>query len=309
MTITVYPDVVLDECIFLAGGAAGTSTRQNDRTSNQGGFVTANAIRDVTLRTWALGVKPMPVPDWMEIEGVYEITDGGAFGFLILDPKDQFIDFSNGGMLGQMLGVDNGVAGFGNGTPNYVICKIYRARSSTRSKARALTRFVDTPTLERAGVPVVYGTGAGQVSIAAGPQVITFVADASANITGMTLGTSTVVALASALSGLVVGGRLWLEGVTGTDAAFFNQQSFTITAITGSTYTLALNSTGKSISVTGTGKKYPQPNEALVAAAQFYVPVQFAADDLDWDFIRPDEDVDNRLIAAQSVSLVEIREI
>lgn len=312
MSVTVYSDVVLDECIFLANGAAGAGTRQNDRSSNQAGYVTVNAIRDVTLRTYTLGVKAMPVSDWMEIEGVYEVTDAGAFGFLILDPKDQFIDATNGGLLGQMLGVDNGTFSRGNGTPNYVVAKVYKARSSSRLKARAVTRFVANPVIKRGASTVAYGAGAGQIAMGdgtTGPQVVTFVADASSTITGMTLGASTVVALSSALSGLVVGGMLWLDGVTGTDAAFFNLQAFTITAITGSTYTLALNSTGKSITVSGTGRKFPQPSETLTAAAQFYVPVQFGSDDLDWDFIKPDEDVDSRLIAAQSVSLVEIREV
>jgi hypothetical protein len=307
--IVVLDDVILDECVFLASGA-GRQSRQNDRTANQGGFATVNVVRDVTLRQFMLGVKAMPVAEWKEIEGVYEITDAGAYGFLVKDPKDQIVSESEGALQGYMSGVEFGTPGFGNGTPNYGLRKLYKAKSSTRTRGRPITRPNGTPAIERGGTPVTYGVAAGNAALSTAPVYVTFVADASQNVSSVTVGATTQVTLAAALSGLVIGGRLWLQDLTGADAALLNNKSHAITNITGGSsniYTLSTNTAGKTITAAGTGKKYPQPDEALTWSGAFYVPVQFANDDMDWDLVRPG-DIDERLVTGMSVTLIEIRE-
>ena len=307
--IVVLEDVILDECIFLAA-ASGRQSRQNDRTANQGGFATVNVVRDVTLRQFNLGVKAMLVEDWKEIEGVYEVTDAGAYGFLIKDPKDQEVLTSEGVLQGYMSGVEFGTAGFGNGTPTYGLRKLYKAQSSTRTRARPITRPNSTPAIKRGGTPVAYGVAAGNAALSTAPVYVTFVADASRTVTAVTVGATTQVTLASSIAGLVVGGRLWLQDLTGADAALLNSMSHQIAAITGgglNVYTLATNTAGKTITAAGTGKKYPQPDEALTWTGTFYVPVQFSTDDIDWDVVRPG-DLDERLITGLSVTLIEIRE-
>jgi hypothetical protein len=304
--MVVYEDVILDERVFLAG-ANGSNMRQNDRTINQGGYVSVNAVRDVTLRQFQLGVKPMEVDLWQEIEGVYEITDSGVFGFLVKDPKDQVVDTAEGAFQGYMSGVEFGVPGFGNGTPTYGFRKIYKARSSTRTKARALTRLNGTPSMYRGGTPLVEGASAGNVSVSAGPSYITFAADASRSVSAVTVGVTTQITLSSAITGFVVNGRLWLQDLTGADAALLNNMSHQITVIAGAAYTIATNTAGKTITAAGTGKKYPQPDEALTWTGEFYVPVQFAEDSIDWDLVRPGAFGD-RLVSAPAVTLVEIRE-
>jgi hypothetical protein len=307
--IVVYSDVIVPYSVLRAG-ATGKLTRQNDRTVNQGGYATANVVRDVTMRQYTLGVKPMALEDWERVQGAYEVTDAGAFGMLLEDPTDSRVGAAEGLMAGYMSGVEFGAIGAGNGTPLYGLRKLYKAFSSTRSRARIVTRPKATPSMLRDGSPVVVGVAAGNVSLSAGPVYVTFVPDATRSITAVTAGATTQVTLASAIPGFVVGGRLWLQGLTGTDAALLNNMSHQIAAITGgglNVYTLATNTAGKTITAAGQGHKYPQPNESLTWSGDFYVPVQFADNDMDWDFLLHGE-YDRRLIAGPSVPLVEIRE-
>lgn len=309
MSVIVYDDVILDECVFLAG-ATGTQMRLNDRSINQGGYATVNAVRDVTLRMFNFGAKPMYIEFWKEVEGCYEVTDAGAFGFLVKDPKDQSFD-GMGSLQGYMLGAEFGSPGFGNGGPVYGVRKGYKSLSSSRVKYRPITRPNGAWTFTRGGSPVTVGIGAGNIALSSAPVYVTFVADASRAVSSVTVGATTVVTLASAIPGLVIGGRLWLDTLSGADAALLNDQSHAITNITGgglNVYTLSTNTAGKTISAgSGQGRKYPQPDEALTAAGDFYVPVQFATDNLDWDIVKPGP-FSQRLVQGPQCSLVEIRE-
>ena len=168
MTIVVYPDVIVPSNVIKAG-ASGRQTRQNLRTTNQGGFASVNAIRDVTLREFSLGVKPMSLDAWAQIEAMYEVTDAGTFGMLLADPKDSVVTSSQGALIGYMTGVENGVYGFGNGTPLYGLRKLYV--SGSRAKARAITRPNSTPALLRNGSAVTVGVAAGNVSLSAAPRL------------------------------------------------------------------------------------------------------------------------------------------
>lgn len=306
MSIVVYDDVILDECVFLAG-ATGAQTRLNDRSFNQGGYATVNAVRDVTLRQFNFGAKPMSINFWNEVEGCYEVTDAGTYGFLVKDPKDQDIGVL-GALQGYMLGAEFGSPRFGNGGPLYGVRKGYKALSSSRIKYRPITRPNGTWSVTRGGSPVTVGVAAGNIAFSAGPTFITFVADASRSVSSVAVGAATSVTLASAIPGLVIGGRLWLDTLSGADAALLNNQSHQISNIVGAVYTLATNTAGKTITAgSGQGRKYPQPDEALAVTGSFYVPVQFATDNLDWDIVRPGP-FGSRLVQGPAVGLVEIRE-
>lgn len=308
--IVVYSDVIVPYSVLRAG-ATGKLSRQNDRTVNQGGYATANVIRDVTMRQYTLGVKPMLLEDWERVQGAYEVTDAGAYGMLLEDPTDSKVGTTEGALMGYMAGVESGTVGFGNGTPLYGLRKLYTAFTSTRKRARIITRPKGTPALLRGGSPVTVGAAAGNVGFSAAPVYATFVADATRTVSAITVGATTQVTLSSAIAGLVIGGRLWLQGLTGADAALLNNLSHQITAISGgglNVYTLATNTAGKTITAgSGQGHKYPQPDETLTWSGDFYVPVQFANDDMDWDFLLHGE-YDRRLIAGPSVPLIEIRE-
>lgn len=305
MTIEVLADVILSERAIMAG-VSGSLTRQNARGANLAGYATANAVRDQTIRQYEIGTKPMKTAYWAEIEGIYEITDAGAFGFLMLDPKDQVVTV--GGLQGYMLGVEIGVPGFGNGGPLYGLRQMKKSASSSRTKARVVTRPKEAPAMLRGGTPVIVGAGAGQVSLSAAPVFVSFAPDVTRTVDSVTVGATTQVNLSAAIAGLIVGGRLWLQGLTGTDAALLNNLSHEITGIASDVYTLATNTAGKTISATGgAAHKYPQPDEALTWTGTFYVPVQFADDEMNWDMLRPGH-FEDRLVAGNSIRLLEVRE-
>ncbi|MNX55087.1 hypothetical protein D3C86_858360 [compost metagenome] len=304
--ITVLSDVIIPQSVVMAG-IVGRTTRRNDRSFNQGGYATANVVRDVTMREYTMGVKPMLLALWEAIMGIYEVTDAGAYGMLLEDPVDAVVTAAQGALIGYMTGVQAGVTGYGNGTPNYSLQKVYTAHGSTRKRARDITRPKGAPAILRGGTPVIVGGAAGNIALSAGPVKVTFVADVSQNVTAVTVGATTQVSLASAIAGFVVGGRLWLQDLLGADSVLLNNRSHEITNIAGSVYTLATNTAGKTITAGGTGKKYPQPDETLTWSGGFYVPVQFANDAMDWDLARPGKYAE-RLIDGPTVPLIEIRE-
>lgn len=305
MSINVLSDVIVPNSVLLAG-LDGTNSRKNDRTKNPAGYASVNVVRDETLRAWQIATQPMFVGDLQAIVGLHEVTDAGAFGMLLEDPIDSVVTPAQGALLGYMSGVESGVVGFGNGTPTYGFRKLYTAYGSTRKKARIVTRPKGTPSLLRGGSPVTLGVAAGNAAISAGPSYVTFVADATRTVSAVTVGATTQVTLNSAI-GVVIGGRLWLQDLTGADASLLNNQSHQVTSVVGAVYTLATNTAGKTITAAGQGHKYPQPDETLTWSGTFYVPVQFRSDDLEWQLeVGGPRDV--RMVSVPSTYLDEIRE-
>lgn len=307
--IVVYEDLIFPQDILL-DALSGTAGRKNDRGMNQAGFAYANVVRDITMRTWQIAIEPLFVRQLQEVFAINEVTDYGAFGFLLEDPIDSTVTAAQGALIGYLAGVQYGVSGYGNGTPNYSLQKVYTARGSTRKRARDITRPKGTPAILRGGSPVVVGVAAGNIALSAGPVKVAFVADASRTVTAVTVGATTQITLATAIPGFVVGGRLWLQDLTGADAALLNSLSHEITAITGgglNVYTLAINTAGKTITAAGSGKKYPQPDEALTWSGPFYVPVQFRDDELAWE-LTAGGSPGIRMATIPSTYLDEIRE-
>lgn len=308
MTIQVLSDVIFPQNVLLSA-LSGSNSRKNVRTKNQGGFASVNAVNDVTERHWQIAVEPMYVSDLQAIIGIHEVTDAGAYGMLLEDPIDSVVTASQGALIGYMTGVENGVFGFGNGTPNYGFRKLYTASGSTRQKARIVTRPKGTPAVLRGGAAVTVGASAGNIAISAGPSYVTFVPDATRTVSSITVGATTQVTLSSAISGLVTTtGKLWLQGLTGADAALLNNLAHTITNIAGAVYTLSTNTAGKTITAgSGQGHKYPQPTETLTWSGQFYVPVNFRDDELAWE-LEAGGPRDLRMVTVPSTYLDEIRE-
>jgi hypothetical protein len=305
MTIQIK-NIVMPESV-LVSALSGTRMRKNTRTQNVGGYATVNADRDWTQRRWQVATQPLALALASSIIGIYEATDAGTFGFLIFDPVDSTVSAAEGLLQGLMLGAEFGSAGFGNGCPTYGFRKVYIANGSILGGTNPITRPYGTPAVTRGGSPVTVGVAAGNIGLSAGPVYVTFVADASANVNAITPGATTSVTLASALAGLAIGGRLWLQDLTGTHASLLNSQSHQITNIVGATYTLATNTAGKTITAAGTGKKYPQPTEALGWSGSYYVPVHFRDDDLEWELFHGGP-APARLVSFTSCYLDEVRE-
>lgn len=125
MPIIVFSDVLLPNSV-IAAGVRGKNMRLNSRVPTDSGFEAVNIVWSQTLRQFEIGIAPMSVAQWQAIETLHEITEGGAYGFLMEDPKDQRV--STGGVVEE---VDTGV---------YQLYKRYTDPVSTRTKDRKITR-------------------------------------------------------------------------------------------------------------------------------------------------------------------------
>lgn len=308
MALTVLNDVVMPNNVIHAG-VRGKNMRNNTRSISQSGYQQVNINWSRTLRQYELGIVPMTVAQWQAIEGLHEVTEGGAYGFLMLDPKDQSALITEGLMQPMSGSTLVGTVGQGYGVPTLQLYKRYTSAGSTRTKDRKITRPKATPTLKRAGSTVTLGAGAGQAAINYDTGLVTFVADTSEAITSVAVGASTVLNFAvgtGIVAALGVGDRVYITGISGTAAATLNSLSHAITAkgatsLTVSTVTTGLTATG------GTAFKYPQTSDAMTWSGSFYVPVHFMDDSIDWDMVRSGP-ADTRLLAGPSVVLQEVRE-
>ena len=205
MAITVYADIVLSDRIIRAG-IRGRQMRRNARTQTSNGRMQANVLWSQTLREYEVGIVPMKVGRWQELENIFEVTDGGAYGFLLQDPKDNTVTTATG--------IIKRTSGTYQMYKRYAVGNRYVDRKITRPIAGA-TIYVDGGV-----VAATYSTTTGVVT--------------------------------------------WSESPGGDD-----------------TYTWA---------------------------GSFYTPVHFQSDQIDWEMVRPDPDVADRLIAGPTSVLQEIRE-
>jgi len=287
----------------------GRNRRRNTRTMAANGQGKINIDWARTLREYELGIVPMRAASWQTIEGLHEVTEGGAYGFLMRDPKDSSVAAADGLLYPYNSGL-LGAIGLGYGVPSYRLYKRYTSVGSTRTKDRAITRPMATPVLLRGGIAVTHGASAGNIAIDYDTGAVTFVADSSSTVTAFTAGATTQITLTAALSGVAVGERLYLSGLLGTSATTLNGLSHAITAITGgglNVYTLSVSTTGLTWTGSGSGYAYPQSTETLTWSGNFYVPVHFANDDIDWELVAAGQS-DIRFLAGPSVVLHEVRE-
>ena len=311
MALIVYADVILPNSV-IAAGVRGRQLRRNTRSVNQGGFNSINVVWQRTLRQFDLGITPMLPAQWQALEALFEVTDAGAFGFLMEDPKDS--STSGGGVLQPLgpTGLPVGTVGLGFGVPAYRVAKRYTSIGSSRTKDRAITRpRLAGFALLRDAAPVSIGVAAGNIALDTTTGIVTFVPDATSAATSITAGATTQVVTTTNPGTLIAGQRLFLSGFAGAGAPLVNGLSHVINTVTGSgpfTFTLATVTTGAAITVgAGQGARYPQASQALTWSGNFFVPVHFANDEIDWDMVRSGSP-DARLIVGPTVTLMEVRE-
>lgn len=306
MPLTIYSDVIMPNSLISAG-VRGKNIRMNERSQNQAGFDTVNIIWNKTLRQYELGTVPLSVDLWQTLEGLHEVTEGGAYGFLLEDPKDCSVV---GGLLYPVVaGAVGGTIGFGYGVPTMKMYKRYTSAGSTRIKDRQITRPRAPSALTRGGMAVTLGAAAGNASVDADTGTVTFVADASQALSSVTVGASTVLNFANGtgmVAAMSVGERVYLTGITGTAATALNSLSHVISAKGATSLTVSTSTAGLTAAA-GTAFKYPQASEALGWSGRFYVPVHFMEDSIDWDLVSAGQS-DQRLMAGPSVVLIEVRE-
>jgi hypothetical protein len=294
--VQILNTIILPESVIQAAGVRGRQKRSNIRTINQGGFVDITVVWDTTLRDFEIGYIPMALEHWHTIEGLFEATDGGAYGFLMSDPKDQTTG-------GQGVMFPQATAG------QFRLGKRYTSVGSLVTRDRYINRPKAGLIIRRNGTPVSAGIAPGQIAINMDTGRVTFVADATRTVTAVTVGSTTQITLATALPSMAIGGRVFLTGFAGADAALLNNLYHSITNIAGTVYTLSTNTAGKVITAgaPALAAKYPQPAESLSWEGGFYVPVQFAEDALGWEMPRPGP-YDGRIVSGQSLMLLEVRE-
>jgi uncharacterized protein (TIGR02217 family) len=301
MPIQVLSDVVLPESLIRTG-IAGKNVRNNTRSISGSGFASINVNWSRTLRQFELGIKPMGLEQWQEIEALHEVTEGGAFGFLMQDPKDFTCALDDGFLVAEADGVEIGSIGLGFGVPFYRLRKRYTAIGGSRVHYRAITRPQEFIAVQRNGstvsAAVNYDTG-----------TVSFTADASQAIQAITTGTTTVLTFADELgmiAAMSTGQRVYVSGVTGTAASILNNKSHVVLSKFENTMTIDVN-TATLAAGDGTAAKYPQTTDALTWVGKFYVPVHFANDAIDWELLLGGVE-DGRIVAGQSVLLQEVRE-
>lgn len=309
MSVTVLNDVIFPRQIIEVG-VRGQNRRRNQRTENQAGFMQITRVWSRTLREYEVGIAPLTTEQWATLEGLHEVTEGGAFGMLMRDPKDSSVTAAQGKMQGFAGSQLVGTMGQGYGVPVYRLFKRYSAYGTSRTHDRRISRPISAITVTRGGSPVTVGAGAGQISINYDTGAVTFNADASQDVQSVTVGASTVLNFSNGtgiVAAMSVGERVYLSGISGTAATVLNSLSHEVTAKGATSLTISAVTTGLT-ATGGTAERYPQASEALAWSGSFYVPVHFRDDFIDWEIVRGGPSESGRLLAGPAVVLVEIRE-
>lgn len=145
MAIEVFDDVILPNSV-IAAGVRGKNMRLNSRVTTDSGAESVNVIWTKTIRQYEIGIAPMRVDQWQAIEAIHEITDGGAFGFLMQDPKDNHVT------AGGFFEVIDPPEGASPGVAYYQLMKRYTDPVSGRTKDRKITRPKGTILVYESGV-------------------------------------------------------------------------------------------------------------------------------------------------------------
>jgi uncharacterized protein (TIGR02217 family) len=251
--------------------------------------------RDARIVAWSqarikfeVGRRAMNASDTASLDAFFRAVKGRAYGFRIKDWTD-YTDGGNGVLTAQStIGV-------------YQLGKLYTqgALSETRTIAKPVA---GTVVINRNGA--AYGAS---YSLDTTTGLATLQPLASQSITGVTVGSTTQVTLAAAISGLAVGGNLYLTGLGGANAGTLNGQQWPITAISGSTYTLNVNTTGLTITASGNGQMYPQPTDTLAWSGQFDVPARFDVDEMKKQIMDRNGPNGDLLVDWGSIPIIEVR--
>lgn len=164
MSITVYSDAILKNTT-LSSGVSGKTFRMNTRVQMETGTATVNSNWSQSLRQYELASVPRTIDQWREIEALYEITKGGAYGFLVEDPKDSKVT-STQGKCSLVSGA------------TYQLLKRYTFTGSSQYYDRIITRPKST------GLTVTYnGSPAPSYTLDVTTGRITFTGGAVADVT------------------------------------------------------------------------------------------------------------------------------
>ena len=210
---------------------------------------------------------------WAELLAWFRSVRGRADGFRLRDWAD------------YQVSIDEGRLGMGanaSGMAVYQLYKYYSSGGALEEYRKISKPAADAPlTIYRGGVLQTAGAGAGNYALDPTTGTVTFVADASAAASAITVGTTTTVVLSANL-GLIAGQQLYLLNFAGADAALVNGLAHPILSVSGAgpyTFVLDTDTAGTAITLgSGVGRKYAQAGETLAWAGTFDVPVRFESD-------------------------------
>lgn len=253
--------------------------------------------RDSSIVAWTqarirfdVGRRSMNAADTATLDAFFRAVKGRGYRFRIKDWTDYTCTTANGVLTAQST------AGV------YQLGKLYT------SGALSETRLIQKPVV---GSVVAYRNGAAvgtTYTLDTTTGLLTFAPFASAAVTGVAVGATTQITLASALPGLAVGGLLYLSGLGGADAGLLNGLQSSVTGVSGAVYTLNVNTTGKTITAgVGTGALYPQPTDTLAWAGQFDVPARFDTDEMKKQVMNRNGPNGDLLVDWGSIPIIEVR--
>ncbi|KVG33873.1 DUF2460 domain-containing protein [Burkholderia diffusa] len=294
----IFPD---DLAVWARGGVSFNTTVSGSTSGREQRNIVWNFARGQwdlqnCFRTAGGVIDPFSV---QTLRNFFRVVKGQAYGFRFKDWTD-YLDEGNGLLGAPLTSYSAAVvpSGTGSGVPTYQMFKAYIAAPLADyriiQKPRAAQFF-------RNGTPVTIGTGAGNAQLDTTTGLLTFVADNSTNPTGWTAGATTQFTVSAVPSGWAVGVKVYPTGVGG-DPGVLNGQAVAITAISGTTVTVAANTTGATLTG-GTVSKFPQVTDTLTWTGTFDTPCRFSTDQF-----TPQLDVGSgALYGFQTLSIVEIR--
>lgn len=128
MSITVLSTVIAPNSLW-SSGVRGKNIRRNDRVAVRSGQQQINIGWTRTLRQYEFGTVPLTLAVWQTLEGLFEVTEGGAYGFLVQDPKDCSADDTTG--KATLIS---------SGAHTYQLIKRYTSVGSSQTKDRIIKR-------------------------------------------------------------------------------------------------------------------------------------------------------------------------
>jgi uncharacterized protein (TIGR02217 family) len=233
------------------------------------------------------------------IRNFFRVCKGQAYGFRFRDWTDY--QDEGGGVLGPLLtnySTPVTPTGAGNGTPNLQMYKVYQL--SPLYDVKPVQKPLTTQ-LYRNGVLMSIGTGTGQYSIDTTTGIITLTPDQTVYITGWTVGNPTQFSVSSVPSGWGVGTVIYISGAI-NDGGLLNGKAFTISAISGTTITIPVDTTGQVTLNSGYANAYPGASATFTWTGTFDLPVRFAQDSFS-----PQIEQDGTLYGFSALQIAEIR--
>ncbi|WP_423396023.1 DUF2460 domain-containing protein [Burkholderia sp. LMG 21824] len=228
------------------------------------------------------------------LRNFFRVCKGQAYGFRMRDFTD-YSDEGNGliGLPLALLAPGAAPSGTGAGLPTLQLYKQYIA--SPLSDYRVIQKpYPGSVTIKRNGV-----TASG-ATLDTTTGLVTFAADSSASITGVSAAASCVLSFSAIPTGAAVGKTVYVTGVTGTAGTLLNNAGWSIVGATSTTLTINANTTGLSGSG-GTASMYPQSTDTLTWTGMFDTPCRFATDAFEPVFDP------SGLYTFQTLKIVEVR--